>query len=376
MLKILEGNMKTLLYIHKLTVWLVALGFLLSVTACKKDNNQPKVTVAPPAPLATLGLYQYSNGLNKRIFVLISQVGTQKVNYASIFDTGSSGMTIDADGLIPATMITSSGIQMTGDSVVVNGITVTSRTGTLSYGDLTGITREYGNLAYTTVTIGDGRGSLTTKRIPIFLYYKIVDSKGNELAKHSADVFGVGPGSGYGNLPVSSPLLGFNYPANVTNGFKLAALSSTSFSATGTYVAGLLTVGLVPTDLTSSGFIMHPLTSSASTGYSPNIPATITYNNTSVAAQVLFDTGTPSISTIENLKETRALGQLPENSVVTVTTNRGFTYQYTTNSTGNLTEIQNPNISGDYRSVMSLDFFVDNLFLTDYTNHQIGLKNK
>ncbi|WP_158828065.1 hypothetical protein [Mucilaginibacter lacusdianchii] len=368
---------KLITYLHKVPVWITSFCILMSFNACKKDNNNRDNVVAPPSPLGTLGLYQFGNGLNKRIFVQITRVGTQTVNYASIFDTGSSGMTMDADGLIPASMITSSGIQVTGDSVEVNGITVTSRTGILSYGDLTGLTREYGNLAYATVTIGNSaQGSLTTKRIPFFMYYKIVDSKGNQLAKHAADVFGVGPGSGYGNIPVSSPLAAFNYPANVTNGFKLAALNSTSFDAKGTYVAGLLTVGLVNTDLTSSGFIMHPLTYTATNGYSPNIPATITYNNTSVAAKVLFDTGTPSVSTIENTRETKALGQLPDNSTVTITTERGFTYTYTTNSNGNLTEIQNPNISGDFRSIMSIDFFVNNLFLTDYTNHQIGLKNK
>lgn len=364
-------------YFPPLRFSVLALTMAVLLSACKKDNNaSPAAPVAAVTPLATLGLYQYSDGTNKRIFIPISQIGTQKVSYFSIFDTGSSGMTVDANGLLPASMITSTGIQVTGDSVLVNGITVTNKTATMKYGDLTSSTTEYGNLAYTTVTIGNSAGSVTTRRIAIFLYYKIVDETGKQLPQHSADVFGVGPGSGYTFAAVVSPLNGFTLASGVTSGFKLAKLPTANFTSAGVFASGLLTIGLVPADLaTASGFIMHPLTYANVGGYSPNIPATITYNNTTTSAYILFDTGTPSVHVIENSKETTALGKLPANSVVTITTNKGFTYKYTTTSTGNLTQIQNPNISGDYRTIMSLNFFVDNQFLTDYTNHQIGLKN-
>jgi hypothetical protein len=68
-------------------------------------------------------------------------------------------------------------------------------------------------------------------------------------------------------------------------------------------------------------------------------------------------------------------GQLPANTQVTVTTNMGFTYTYTTTSTTNLTQVENPNATGDYRTIFGIDFFMDNEYLTDYANHQIGLKN-
>ncbi|WP_345947782.1 hypothetical protein ABDD95_13085 [Mucilaginibacter sp. PAMB04274] len=364
-------------YLGKLQAAVWALIIAVSFTACKKDNTQPEALKPQPKPLATLGLYQFASGANKRIFIPISQIGTQKVAYAGIFDTGSSGFTMDANGLLPASMITSNGIQVTGDSVTVNGITVTNRTATMAYGDLTGSTHEYGNLAYASIVIGNSAGSVTTKRIPIFLYYKIVDGDGKELPQHSADVFGVGPSKGYTFPEVVSPLDGLALPAGTTSGFKLAKLPAANFNSTGALISGLLTLGLVPDDLSqaSSGFIMHPLNFSAAGGYSPNIQATITYGSTSVDAQVLFDTGNPSISVIENNKETRALGRLPANTDVTITTKKGFVYKYTTNSTGNLTQIQNPNVSGDFRTIMALDFFINNEMLTDYSNHVIGLKN-
>lgn len=344
------------------------------VSSCKKESTTPKIVTATPV---TLGLYEYASGTSKRIFIPITMVGTQTVSYYGVFDTGSTGMTIDANGILPASMISSSGIQVTGDSVVVNGITVTAQKSTISYGDKTSSTKEYGNLAYAAVTIGDRNGNLTLKRIPIFLYYKIVDGDGNQLAAHAADVFGVGPGVSYENSTIASPLSYYSPGTGLTSGFKLAVLNNSSFSSSGAYVAGLLSIGLTSSNLASNGFIMHPLTyySPSQGGYSPNIPATISYNGTSTTGYVLFDTGTPSVTIIEDQKATNGVGSLPANSTVTVTTNKGFTYQYNTTSTSNLTAIQNPNNTGDYRTIFSIDFFVNNEFLTDYSNHQIGLKN-
>jgi hypothetical protein len=352
------------------------LGFLLIISAlnsCKKDKTTtPQVATVNPV---TLGLYEYSSGVNKRIFLPVTQVGTKTVTYYTVFDTGSSGMTLDATGILPASMITSSGIQVTGDSVEVNGITVTKKTGTISFGDNISSTKEYGNLAYANITIGDQLGNLTLKRVPFFLYYKIVDGDGNQLTAHSSDVFGVGPGTSYVTSEIQSPLQNFVTGSNLTSGFKLATLNKSMFSSAGNYVSNLLTIGLKSTDLSSSGFIMHGLTKFQTGGYSPNIPATIAYSGKTISGNILFDTGTPSTTVIEDKTATNAIGNLPTNSTVTITTNQGFTYTYTTTSTANLTEVQNPNNTGDTRTIFSLDFFISNEYLTDYTNHRIGLKN-
>jgi len=343
----------------------------LLVTACKKDKN-----TVDPKPVVVLGLYQYSQDIYKRLFIPITQIGTvNTTTYFGVFDTGSSGMTMDADGLIPASMITDNGITFTGDSVNVNGITVTNKQSVLAYGDALSSTKEYGYLAYASIVIGTGGSQITTKRIPFFLYYKIVDGNNKKLAAHSSDVFGVGPDVvRYDTRTLASPLSYFTIPDGGTNGFKLAQLSSAAFSTTGTYVGGLLTVGLVPNDLTSAGFIMHPLSGTGSGGYSANIPSTITYGGKTISGQILFDSGTPASTVIEDITA-NALGSLPVSTLVSITTNKGFKYSYTTTSTSNLTEVQNPNKTSDYRTIFSLSFFIDNEYLTDYANHQIGLKN-
>ncbi len=361
-------------YPRCLPLLLITLYILMFVAACKKD----KTTTAPAITnYATLGLYEYISGTNRRVFVPITKLGNVNINYASVFDTGSTGLTIDANGILPASMITSNGIVVAGDSVVVNGITVTSQQSTISYGGAGGdITTEYGNLAYAPVTIGDGNGNITTGRIPIFLYYKVQDVTNNvTLPVHSNDVFGVGPGTSFASSKIGSPLSYFTMPAGVTSGFRLARFQSASFTTTGTYVPGLLVIGLTPDDLNSSGFIMHNLTYYSVGGYSPNIPATINYSGNSIAALLLFDTGDPEITYLANNANSTNTSTLPANTTVTLTTNNGFSYQYTTTSNFNLTQVQRPNFTGDPRSIYSIDFFLSNQYLLDYQNHRIGLKN-
>jgi hypothetical protein len=362
------------IYTKYLQLFAGGLFLAMLIASCKKEHTQPPT---PAAPLATIGLYEVDTSIYRRIFIPITAIGTQKVGYFGVFDTGSAGMTIDATGILPASMITSSGIQVAGDSVNVNGITVTSQQAIISYGDAQGETQEYGNLAYAKVTIGDQSGNITTGRIPFFLYYKIIDkTSGQTLPPHSNDVFGVGPGYSFVNSHISSPLSYFSPPNGGTSGFKLAVLPSADFSLNGTLVPALLTIGLVPNDLaSSSGFVMHSLAYFSQGGYSPDIPATISYNGQNLAATILFDTGTPAVTILENSGAPSNIASLPVGTVVTLATPSGFNYQYTVGGSNNLTDVAKPSFTGDPRTIFSIAFFTENEYLLDYAGHRIGLKN-
>ncbi len=350
------------------------------IGSCKKDKQQPSEPVI--TNFAKLGLYQQSltdNGNTyKRVFIY-AKVGTTNTLYPTVFDTGSTGLTIDATGILPADRITSNGIIVQGDSEVINGITVTNQTAVVAFGGgASGETREYGNLAYANVSIGDSNGNVNVTKMPFFLYYKILDVTNNKtLTPHSADVFGVGPGNSYANIAIGSPLSYFNLPANVTNGFRLALFSSSfAVQPAANYVPGLLTIGLTPTDLNSSGFIMHNLDYYSVGGYSPNIRASITYNNKTVNnAFLLFDTGDPAITYLSDPTAGANVTNLPAGTQVSLTTNNGFSYQYTTTTTSNETQVVKTSYSNDIRSIFDIDFFVKNEYLLDYQNHRIGLKN-
>lgn len=361
------------IYLKYLPLFAGGLFLILSIASCKKDRNTPPPNNGPVA-VGTIGLYELDSAGFRRAFIPITKVGTQNINMLSVFDTGSTGMTIDAAGLLPAAMITANGLVVPGDSVVVNGITVTPNQATVSFGGGGNITHEYGNLAYATVIVGSQNGLVSTGRIPIFIYYKVVNSNGQTLPAHANDVFGVGPGTSFASNLIGSPFSYIKTGANVTSGFKLAMLNNAAFNGQVTYVPGLLTIGLLPQDLNSDGFIMHPLLPGPLGGDSPNIAATVTYNGKSVQATALFDTGTPQTSLIEDPTGNNGL-TLVAKSVVSISTANGFSYQYTTSATDNLTQINNPNFTGDVRSIFSIDFFIHNEYLLDYTHHQLGLKN-
>src|ERR1700744_4733332 len=119
----------------------VSVALLLFVIAsCKKDNNNqvkptPVVTNATPTKF---GLYETDSSIYKLLYTYVSKIGTLDVtssDYYLVFDTGSGGLVIDANGILPSSMITSSGFNFTGGSTTVNGITIYNQKTFVEYGD-------------------------------------------------------------------------------------------------------------------------------------------------------------------------------------------------------------------------------------------------
>ncbi len=361
----------------------LTLCLLLALASCKKDNpNNSPVNNAPITATPTkLGLYESDSSIYKLLFISVPTIGTQTVKQFLIFDTGSGGMVIDAHEILPASMITSTGFNFTGDSTVVNGITITNQTSTIEYGaDNTTTEKVYGNLAYASVTVGDQGGSITVKRLPFFLYYKGTDSTGKPEDTGSFDIFGVNseydvtfPNGAF----ITSPFSYFDPGTGLTKGFKMAALGTGNFSLKGTFVPDVLTLGLTSSDLSSSsGFTMHTLSASPGYGYSVALPAGFTYSGKSVSsAYTVFDTGTEPYSYLEDRTAARNLVALPSGTSVSVNTSSNFNYAYQVTATDNLTNVENPISSGTDVSIVSLEYFLNNEYLLDYTNHKLGLKN-
>lgn len=368
-------------YLGKSLPFIAGLILLLFAASCKKSNpgltsgNISGPTTATPT---TLGLYETDSSIYKLLFIAITKVGTTSIDNGLVFDTGSGGMVIDADGLVPASMITAKGFTFTGDSTVVNGITITSQTSMVEYGsDSASITKVYGNLAYANVTVGDQNGNVVINRVPFLLYYKGVNNDGTTAPAHEFDIFGVSPEYDItfaNGAFITSPFSAFTPGTGLTKGFKMAALGTNNFSFDGTYEP-VLTLGLTAADISaSSGFATTPLNFHFNAGYIPIVPATIVYNNKTVSTQVLFDTGTEPYSYIED-PAAGALSLLPTNSTVNVSTTSGFNYSYTVTNTDNLTYIENPNTSGANVTILGLEFFLTNEYMLDYTNNKLGVKN-
>lgn len=359
---------------------LISVSFLLlAIASCKKNNNNNNGSIIPPATPTMLGLYGADSSIYKLLLIAVSKIGTQPVNYGLVFDTGSGGMVLDANGILPASMITSTGFNFTGDSTVVNGVTVTSQTAIVEYGnDSASVSKVYGNQAFADVTVGDNNGSVVIKRLAFLIYYKAVDAGGTVYPAHDFDTFGVNeeydvtfPNNDF----ITSPFSYFDPGNGLTRGFKMAQLNAANFSLNATYIPGAITLGLTAADLSSSsGFTTTQLPFFAGEGYGPINQATVTYNNKSFQSFILFDTGTDPYSYIEDPTLVGNLKLLPANTAITADLNFGFNYNYTTTTTDNLTFVENPTTSGANISIMGLEAFLNIEFMIDFTDHKLGLK--
>ena len=371
---------------HFRALLLIALtSSLLIVASCKKDNpssstNSGTTTTVTNATPTTLGVYEADSSIYKLLFIAITKIGTNTgTSYGLVFDTGSGGMVIDATGLVPASVVSKTGFTFTGDSTVVNGITITNQAQMVTYGnDNASITKVYGNLAYADVTIGDNNGSIVVKRLPFFLYYKGVNTDGTTAPAHEFDVFGVSPQYDLlfpNGAFITSPFSYFDPGVGLTKGFKMAALGTSHFSVRGTYQP-VLTLGLTAADLSSSsGFTMTQLNFSAANGYLPFVQSSITYNGKTVTGEtLLYDSGTEPYSYIQDRTAT-GTKLLPTGSTVSCANTSGFNYSYTTTATENLTYVENPTTQGGSISIFGLEFFLTNSYLLDFTNHKLGVKN-
>jgi hypothetical protein len=367
--------MKKLYPVQKLA-FASALILLFFIVSCSKSNDNPK----PPATAtpAKIGFYEIDSANVRELQTVVTKIGSQAVSFDMIFDTGSGGLVVDAQGVLPSTMIGASGLVFTGDSTVVNGITVTSQTSVIEYGaDSSTLSKVYGNLAYADITIGDNNGNVTVKRLPFFIYYKAVDAQNTVYPPHEFDVLGVS--SEYditfaNNAYITSPFSYYDPGNGLARGFKIAALGTSGFSEKGTYVAAV-TLGLTQADLSSNGFNLIDLLPLAGEGYIPLVPGTIAYQNQNFPTEMIFDTGTSPYFYIEDPYWPYPPGALPANNRIDISTSTGFEYGYTVTATDNLTVVENPNSAGGGVSLISLDFFLYNEYLIDFDTHQLGLKN-
>src|SRR5476651_2499627 len=84
---------------------------LIMLTSCRTNYD-----VLPIDGVIKLGMVETQDGGNKLLQMSVTKIGGQPLNYNLTFDTGSGGMVIDANGILPASMITNSGFKFSGDS--------------------------------------------------------------------------------------------------------------------------------------------------------------------------------------------------------------------------------------------------------------------
>ena len=382
------------------------LGIAASVCGCDSDHpdtTSPTTTVSAPL---SINLYPVDGTANNpaRLFILVTAVGSLAVQMPLAFDTGSSGITLNALAIFPNSIVTSNGFNFGGGESLIsyNGITVTPLQGTRTYGGPTGRT-EIGNLGFATITFGDSSGLLTTQTMPVFLYYAIQSNlvPPKTLTPQTQDGwFGVNAmpdlvrlGGSTSNAPectqdvtgscwVASVLAYLKYAPGVDAGFSLSPLQVQTCDITtpgNCNPVAALTIGL--NSSASAGFNteMIPCPPPNYTGpqtingfstcqaYVPGTTVSVTGSpNETFTQTVIFDTGTPYFAL--NIPSGTTLPTAVESFGVTMP--NGFSYTATNGSDVNAVQVQQSS-SG---SVIGLGYFEKDSLLIDFTTGMQGWK--
>lgn len=376
--------------IYRLRHLLPVVSLSLLVYACRKTdkpavaNQADAGTIAQPVTINLIPAQNQSPG-DRRIYLPIIKIGTTSVSLKTVFDTGSEGLLLSGTSVLPATAIADTGIVINSpDSAIINGITVTSAKVQTTYGSPPATRTFYGNIAYASLTLGDQSGSVVTERMPFVIIYKGVDNQtqASVVLDNSSDgvagVYSTGytPATGLVTTrsAVKSPFNYFNYTNGVFSGFLLAPLNQVGWSTTipsnqGYSPTPLLTIGV--TSGMESGFALQSQRLDIGGQFDPDILGTVTYNGTTVGnTNILVDTGTPLGFGIYD-KQVSGSTTLSNGLSVGITTNEGFSYSYTTDGAFYQTVVTD---GGQQRCIFGIDFFMNNSFLLDYTEHYIGLK--
>lgn len=384
----------------------LVLAFSMLLTACsKKPDLDLKPDPMPNTTTTTLSttinqpvdlnlLMVNDDGYLKRLLMTITQVGSKPVSLKTVFDTGSEGMVLNASAVLPAEMITPNGIDLKGQSsLTINGITITNVKDSTSYGEPPSTRKYYGQIAYTTLVLGDNTSNITTKNMPIFLVYSGTKVATGANAPLDPDpmvdgICGVNNMSTFNGdvitkrSQIKGPFSYLDYGPGVDAGISLDAINDAdnvnlvSQSANRIiYSAPLLEVGIGGGS--ESEYIMQQqrLSTDGST-LIPQVHGRIYFGGEQFDGAVLFDTGTSfgeSISDpVTNAPDTYVLDN---NTPVSFSTKEGFSYRYATDQKAYATKIV-PNHSGKLgRSIWGLPFFNDHYFLLDYTTNQIGISD-
>ncbi len=115
------------------SVWVAGIAILLGGcddSSQQADTHTPASISAPTALnlFAAAGTQQES----QRFFVMVTTVGEATVHLPLAFDTGSSGITLNAPSFLPESMVTQNGLVFPPGQTSISylGITITNQQGT------------------------------------------------------------------------------------------------------------------------------------------------------------------------------------------------------------------------------------------------------
>jgi hypothetical protein len=188
---------------------------------------QAKITdINRPVTVPLIKLQYPGNPPNiDMLYINLVALGSRKISQPLLLDTGSPGITIDCDVVLPVDLCSPKGIKIK-KNIELDGIMVTTQKVVAHYGTFSG----YGNLAVATVAFGSlDKPIIIAKPIPVLIRYKQVRRATGEIVGGylwPKGIFGVSPVAGLANGAIRSPMGFIRVGGGLHRGYYLSPIGS------------------------------------------------------------------------------------------------------------------------------------------------------
>ena|GEM_PF-5397114 len=324
-----------------------------------------------PIPVPLIKLEFPGNPPNIRmLYVRLLQLGAKKVNQPLLFDTGSSGVTIDCKIVLPKELCSDEGIRIDKDTET-EGIVVTTEKVTAVYGGYT----EFGHLAKARLAFGDpARPVETSQPIAILIRYKKVRNSDGQIVGGPLwplGTFGVSPLGGIGpGHSIRSPIDAVALSDKLHRGYRLEPIGRRWKACTNERndcpATRSLYIGLRNED--KIGFRLWPLVR-ANPGHNfPTLQACIAWQKSKICDATLFDTGNSTIM-VGGHVSSGASASLPKGSKVSIDISGGNTWRFQTEYRPEVEFVSRLD-----HHIVGIRYFEQNSLLIDLEVSEIGLR--
>lgn len=273
----------------RLKAWLRLLaGFILiAIPEASADTS--------PVPLIKLE-YPGNPPNIRMLYVRVLALGNRRVDVPLLFDTGSAGITIACESVLPTHYCSTDGIKIK-KNLELDGLTVTTRRIVSQYGTYD----EYGNLAFARIRFGSEASSVTSSEaVPLLIRYKKVRRATGEVVGGPLwpkGIFGVSPVGAQADGFLRSPIEAIDVPPGWHRGYRLSPIGAAWRACTNEQrncpeVAALY---LGVDEAARKSFALAKLGKVKSQHYLPFVEACVAWLDQTVCRPTIYDTGNSTI---------------------------------------------------------------------------------
>ena len=350
---------------------LASVTFVLTLICTFINSTVLAAAEDGPIPVPLIKLEYPGNPPNVRMLYLrLLRLGAKRVNQPLLFDTGSSGVTIDCKVVLPSALCSPDGIRIDKDTEV-NGIVVTTEKVLAVYGGYT----EYGQVARARLTFGDAaRPAETSEVIAVLIRYKKVRNSDGKVVGGPLwplGTFGVSPIGGIGSdQSIRSPIGSVALSSSLHRGYRLDPIGRNWKICTNERkncpTIHSLYIGLSEQD--KRGYHLWKLTRANPTHNFPTLSACIAWQVLTICEPTLFDTGNSTIR-VGGGASSEAGASLPKGSKVSVDIPGGDIWHFQAEYRPEVEFVSHI----DHHTV-GIRYFENNSLLIDLDAGEIGLR--